>query len=90
MKQPRLYIVLGIAVLLCPAFTQPAIARVQGGHLVLIFDASGSMWGQVDCKAKIQIAKEVLDSKVKSSAKACYALGRRQNIKQTQAFQRDV
>ncbi len=30
-------------------------------NLMLIFDASGSMWGQIDGKAKITIAKEALD-----------------------------
>ena len=29
-------------------------------HMVLILDASGSMWGQIDGKAKIQIAKDVM------------------------------
>lgn len=60
MKQPRLYFILGIVILICLAFTQQAISRVQGSSLVLILDASGSMWGQVGGKAKIQIAKEVL------------------------------
>ena len=32
---------------------------------VIIFDASGSMWGQVDGKAKISIAKEALQDVVK-------------------------
>lgn len=32
----------------------------QGGNLMFILDASGSMWGQVEGKAKIAIAKEVL------------------------------
>ena len=36
--------------------------QVQGGNVIFIFDASGSMWGQVEGKAKIQIAKEVLTS----------------------------
>jgi Ca-activated chloride channel family protein len=30
-------------------------------NLILIFDASGSMWGQIDGKAKITIAKEAMD-----------------------------
>ena len=34
--------------------------KPQGGNLVFILDASGSMWGQVEGKAKIVIAKEVL------------------------------
>ena len=35
------------------------------GNLVFILDASGSMWGQVEGKAKIAIAKEVLTELVK-------------------------
>ena len=35
-------------------------AETPAGNLVLILDASGSMWGQVEGKAKIAIAKEVL------------------------------
>jgi len=65
MKQPHLSLVLGIVILVFLAFTQPAISRIQGGGLFLIFDASGSMWGQVEGKAKIQIAKEVLTSFIK-------------------------
>ncbi len=36
------------------------MSRIQGGNTIFIFDASGSMWGQVEGTAKIQIAKEVL------------------------------
>lgn len=32
----------------------------EQGNLVCILDASGSMWGQIDGKAKIEIAKETL------------------------------
>ncbi len=32
----------------------------NGNQRVFIFDASGSMWGQIKGTAKIQIAKEVL------------------------------
>ena len=35
------------------------------GNIVFILDASGSMWGQVEGKAKIAIAKEVLTGLVK-------------------------
>ena len=35
-------------------------AAVPSGNLMFILDASGSMWGQVEGKAKIAIAKEVL------------------------------
>lgn len=31
-----------------------------GGSMILILDASGSMWGQIDKKAKISIAKETM------------------------------
>jgi Ca-activated chloride channel family protein len=34
--------------------------KAQGGNLIFILDASGSMWGQVEGKAKIAISKEVL------------------------------
>lgn len=36
-------------------------ASAQKTNLVLIFDASGSMWGQIDGKTKISIAKEAMD-----------------------------
>jgi len=36
--------------------------KTQEGNLMFILDASGSMWGQVEGKAKITIAKEVLAS----------------------------
>ncbi len=32
----------------------------QATRMVLVLDASGSMWGQIDGKARIQIAKEVM------------------------------
>ena len=35
-------------------------AKTQEGNIMFILDASGSMWGQVEGKAKIVIAKEVL------------------------------
>ena len=40
-------------------------ARVSSGNIVFILDASGSMWGQVEGKAKIAIAKEVLIGLIK-------------------------
>ncbi|MDC0336242.1 VWA domain-containing protein [Pseudodesulfovibrio sp.] len=39
---------------------QPGFATGKT-NLMLIFDASGSMWGQIDGKAKITIAKEAMD-----------------------------
>lgn len=43
-------------------FETSAIGYAAGkNNLILIFDASGSMWGQIDGKAKITIAKEAMD-----------------------------
>jgi len=36
------------------------VTKAQEGNLMFILDASGSMWGQVEGKAKIDIAKEVM------------------------------
>lgn len=35
-------------------------AQAEGGKTILVFDASGSMWGQVEGEAKITIAQRVL------------------------------
>lgn len=51
------------AFLISAIFMQMAVtraAKAQEGNLVFILDASGSMWGQVEGKAKINIAKDVL------------------------------
>lgn len=40
-------------------------AHAEDGDAILILDASGSMWGQIDEKAKIAIAKEVLGDLLK-------------------------
>ena len=50
-------VVVLLALLLCPAASPAADA---GGNVVFILDASGSMWGQIEGLAKIQIAKEVM------------------------------
>ncbi len=39
---------------------KPASQAVSSGNLIFILDASGSMWGQIEGKAKIVIAKEVM------------------------------
>jgi Ca-activated chloride channel homolog len=39
---------------------QPTFAQ-DTGRTILVFDASGSMWGQIEGKAKITIAQEVLN-----------------------------
>ncbi len=38
----------------------------EGGRVVLVLDASGSMWGQIDGKTKMEIAKDVVGSVVGS------------------------
>ena len=54
-------IVLGFMVALLVVFGISAMGHAAGkSNLVLIFDASGSMWGQIDGKAKITIAKEAM------------------------------
>jgi len=37
-----------------------ALAAEGPGKVMIVFDASGSMWGQVEGRAKIEIAREVL------------------------------
>ena len=43
-----------------PSATGPAVKNGNTARMVLVLDASGSMWGQIDGKAKIEIAKEVV------------------------------
>ncbi len=54
------------------------------GNIVLILDASGSMWGQVDGKAKIEIAKEVLSDLIETlpenSVAGLVAYGHRRKV----------
>ena len=45
--------------------TNATPAQASSGNLMFILDASGSMWGQVEGKAKIAIAKEVLTGLIK-------------------------
>ncbi len=51
---------LAMVLLLAITSTAGAAADNDGPGIMFILDASGSMWGQVDGKAKIDIAKEVL------------------------------
>ena len=46
----------------------PTAALAEGQRVILVLDASGSMWGQINGKAKIDIAKDVV-GKVLSSWK---------------------
>lgn len=58
MKRPALLLVLFLATLfLLPAYAADAPAR---GNIVCILDGSGSMWGQLDNKTKIEIAQDTL------------------------------
>ncbi len=43
-----------------PAAAQNASAEAGAGDSILVLDASGSMWGQIEGEAKITIAKSVL------------------------------
>ena len=65
MKHLSKYSVIGFILLFLLVFSQSAMPQDQGGSVVFIFDASGSMWGQVEGIAKIQIAKEVLTDLIK-------------------------
>ncbi|OIO71073.1 MAG: hypothetical protein AUJ58_01150 [Zetaproteobacteria bacterium CG1_02_55_237] len=38
----------------------PLTARAEGQQAMLVLDASGSMWGQINGKSKIEIAREVI------------------------------
>ena len=42
-------------------WSMPLATAAQPAHVVFVLDASGSMWGQIEGKAKIDIAKQVLD-----------------------------
>ena len=48
----------GVLVLLLSVFSSWALADKQ---VMLVLDASGSMWGQIDGKPKITIARDVVD-----------------------------
>ena len=53
--------VLGAAIyIMMISMAHAATPNSNTASMVLILDASGSMWGQIDGKAKIQIAKEVI------------------------------
>jgi|GEM_PF-524025 len=60
-------VLLAVVALLVALIGLPTVsgAAGQAGNLVLILDASGSMWGQVEGQAKIAIAKEVMIGLIK-------------------------
>src|SRR5690606_17493090 len=47
-------------VALMAAMASPLLAQEEISRTILVLDASGSMWGQIDGKAKIEIAREVI------------------------------
>lgn len=44
------------------SFTSQSALADDSGQAILVLDASGSMWGQIDGKTKIEIAREVVSS----------------------------
>ncbi|WP_075996126.1 vWA domain-containing protein [Salaquimonas pukyongi] len=42
-------------------FAITSLARAADENVIVVLDASGSMWGRIDDKPKIQIAREVMD-----------------------------
>ena len=57
---------LAIIILLLGLIVMPVSGNSSGKtNLMLIFDTSGSMWGQITGKAKITIAKEAMELIVK-------------------------
>lgn len=44
---------------LCVALSVPVAVQAQG-RSIIVLDASGSMWGQIDGRAKLEIAREAL------------------------------
>lgn len=62
------FIIIGLIVILATGIFPMAISwpllgaafAAETNRMVLVLDASGSMWGQIDGKAKIEIAKEVV------------------------------
>lgn len=49
-----------IPLLIFAALAAPQSARVEGRDAILVLDASGSMWGEVSGRYKIEIAREVV------------------------------
>lgn len=52
--------ILVMLTLVLAGLTGPAQAQDNRGQVILVLDASGSMWGQIDGKSKIEIAREVI------------------------------
>lgn len=55
---------LAVLALTLSAWLALPVAAAEGPHLILVLDASGSMWGQVQGENKIVVARRVLDELV--------------------------
>jgi Ca-activated chloride channel family protein len=55
-------LILSLAFSICALFGVTPFAAAQTGDAILILDASGSMWGQVDGQTKISAARKAVDS----------------------------
>ncbi len=53
-------VIMASLVLLLSTFASRADAQDGGGRAILVLDASGSMWGQIEGRTKIEIAREVI------------------------------
>ena len=53
-------IFLGCALILSSAVAPPASAQTREQKAIIVLDASGSMWAQIEGKTKIEIAREVI------------------------------
>lgn len=63
----RKYILWGILVLIAFILnTMPIGAASENPRIMLVLDASGSMWGQIQGKTKIEIAREVIADLLKT------------------------
>lgn len=67
-KIPLIFSALAVvAIMADPVFAKPTVAVPTGaGVSMLVLDASGSMWGQIQGRSKIEIAREAVGSMFKT------------------------
>ena len=71
---PRITSTLAAALLTCAISAHAQPATPQGpGQSMLVLDASGSMWGQIGGKPKIEIAREAVASMLLQSGRFTFA-----------------
>lgn len=60
------YLILSLVLTLCSVFTRtnPAAAQNDPSPILFIYDASGSMWGEMDGSTKVEIARNVLSETI--------------------------